>query len=71
MNTSAMITAMKSEFETARNIDSVKKLIEELKQNGITHSDLLMALQDDGAAETKDDPGLSQSLSQLIAAMKA
>jgi len=71
MNTSAMITAMKSDFQTMQSIDSLKKLIAELKHNGITHSDLLLALQDDGAANYKDDPGLAQSLSQLIASMKA
>jgi HK97 family phage prohead protease len=71
MNTSAMITAMKSDFQSMQSIDSLKKLIAELKQNGITHSDLLLALQDDGAADYKDDPSLAQSLSQLIASMRA
>lgn len=71
MNALAMITAMKSNFKSMQSIDSLKNLIEELKQNGITHSDLLMALHDNEAAEKKDDPSVAQSLTQLIAAMKA
>lgn len=70
MNTSAMITAMKSNWEKESNIDSVKKLITQLKQNGISHSDLLLALHEDGAAN-ETDPGLTQSLSELLAKMKS
>lgn len=72
MNTSAMITAMKSTFQANHTIDSLKRLIEELKQNGITHSDLLLALHGEPeAAEGKNDPAISQSLAQLLATIRA
>jgi HK97 family phage prohead protease len=71
MNTSAMITSMKADFDKIRNVDSIKKLITELKQHGITHSDLLLALQDEGAAYAEFDPTIGQSLQQLIATMRA
>lgn len=72
MNTSAMITAMKSQFDGARNIDSIKQLIKDLKTNGISHSDLILALQDDEfVAAKQNDPVIDQSLANLIALMKA
>jgi len=72
MNTSAMITAMKSQFDGARNIDSIKQLIKDLKTNGISHSDLILALQDDESVAAKqNDPVIDQSLANLIALMKA
>lgn len=70
MNTSAMITAIKSEFKQASNIDLVQKLIAELKQQGISHSELVTALHT-GAAGDESDPSLAQSLNDLIQMMKA
>jgi HK97 family phage prohead protease len=71
MNTSAMITAMKSNWDKDTSIDSVRKLITQLKQNGISHSDLLLALQSDDGAANENDPSLAQSLSELLAKMKS
>ena len=69
MNTSAMITAMKSEFNTSCNIDLVKNLIAQLKQQGISHSELVTALHGEAAGD-ENDPSTAQSLSDLIRVMK-
>lgn len=72
MNTSAMITAAKSLFTYEQNTEMLKEFLKELKLNGINRSDLMMALSDEpAAAESKHDPGLAQSIADLIKMMKA
>lgn len=68
MNTEAMITAVKSN----PSIDALRKLINDLKTQGISTSDLMKALHDDDEAATpKHDPQSLQSLQALINSMRA
>lgn len=71
MNTMAMITNMKSVWQESKSIEVLKDLIKQLKQTGITHSDLIKALHEDEAADNTNEPGLSHSLKCLAEAFKA
>jgi HK97 family phage prohead protease len=70
MNTSAMITAMKSDWSKNQTVDTLRKLIEQFKQNGISHAHWLEALHESGAAPVYEDPSVAQSLTELIKAMR-
>lgn len=72
MNTSAMVTAMKSATPNATNYELIQKLIIEMKTHGLTEVDLRKALDMPAlqAAHT-GNPGIAQSLSDLVKLMKS
>ena len=69
MNTAAMVTAMKSQYQSATNLELVKKLIEEIKTHGISEDDLRMALGYQAAPN--NDPSIAQSLQDLIKTIRS
>lgn len=62
MNTSAMVTAAKS----FNQVDKVKFLLSQLKEEGISLKDLELALQEEAAKNDMDPFKLGQSIDNLI-----
>lgn len=69
MNTAAMITQMKSAPNTEQQ-NWLRNHINQLKQQGISDADIMLALQEEAAEET-DESKTIHSLTQLIEAIRA
>lgn len=66
MNDKAMVTHAKG----LGGIDGARYIIEQLKTQGITPTELSLALQETEAAPESLDPAIGQSIDQLIAKMR-